>query len=190
MKNLPFIRGHKVYIGPMPNTIEFFEIYKSWLNLERVKFGTGDVHDYSTADVVKILKKWEDDPQNMTFCVYDLKSGQPIGDVCIRYGYEEYDNDGPETAIMIGKNYGQGSGFEAMLLLLRYGFQEFNYDQINLHVYENNTPAVRLFEKLGFKKIGSHVDKTNERSEYIMAITRGEFLAMSKEYSFSIKKHL
>jgi len=174
MKSLPIIKGHQVYIGQMPDTPEFYEIYKSWLNSERVRFGIGDA-DYAAEEVAEMLNTWRDDPENLTFCVYDSVSNQPIGDVCIRSGFEEYDNDCPETAIMIGSNFGQGNGYEAMRLLLNYAFNELNYPQINLSVYEDNIPAVRLYEKLGFKKITLRNDKTNGRSEYVMMLTEEEW---------------
>ncbi len=174
MKNLPIIRGQQVYIGPMPDTAEFYALYKSWLNSERVRFGIGDA-DYSTEEVAEMLNAWRDDPDNLTFCVYDPISDQPIGDVCIRYGFEEYDNDSPETAIMIGKNFGRGSGYEAMKLLLDYAFDKLNYPRINLSVYEDNIPAIKLYEKLGFKKIKLQNDETNGRSEYVMVLTKEEW---------------
>lgn len=171
MKNLPTIRGYRVYIGQMPDTVEFYEIYTSWLNSERVRFGIGSA-DYSTEEVAEMLKSWRDDPDNLTFCICDAASDQPIGDVCIRYGFEEYDNDSPETAIMIGEKFGRGNGYEAMRLLLNYAFNEFDYPEINLSVYEDNLPAVKLYEKLGFKKIKLQNDETNGRSEYVMMLTK------------------
>ncbi len=177
MKNLPTIRGNRIYIGPMPDTTEFYEIYTSWLNSERVRCGIGDNAHYNTEEVAEMLNNWRDDPDNLTFCVYDSISDQPIGDVCIRYGFEEYDNGSPETAIMIGKNFGHGNGYEAMQLLLNYAFGKLNHARINLSVYEDNLPAVRLYEKLGFKKIKLRNDETNGRSEYVMTLTQEEWLS-------------
>ena len=136
-----------------------------------MRFGIGDA-DYTTEEVKKLLNTWRNETNNLTFCVYDSASDQPIGDVCIRHGFEEYDNDYPETAIMIGSNFGQGNGYEAMKLLLNYAFNELNYLQINLSVYEDNIPAVRLYEKLGFEKVRIRKDDTNGRSEYVMMLTK------------------
>lgn len=46
---------------------------------------------------------------------------------------------------------GKGYGGEAMLLTMRYGFEQFNLNRIKLSVMGFNTRAVRLYEKLGFK---------------------------------------
>jgi RimJ/RimL family protein N-acetyltransferase len=174
MKNLPIIKGNQVYIGPMPDTAEFYEIYTVWLNSERVRFGIGDA-DYTAEEVAEMLNIWRDDSDNLTFCIYDSVSNQPIGDVCLRFGFEEYDNDSPETAIMIGKNFGQGNGYEAMKLLLNYAFNTLNYPEINLSVYEDNIAAVKLYEKLGFKKIKLQNDEANGRPEYVMMLIKEDW---------------
>lgn len=177
MKKLPTIRGNQIYIGPMPDTTAFCETYALWLNSERVRFGIGGDADYSIEEVAEMLNTWRDDPDNLTFCVYDSVSDQPIGDVCIRYGFEEYDNGSPETAIMIGKNFGHGNGYEAMRLLLTYAFKELNHPRICLSVYEENIPAIRLYEKLGFKKIDSRNDDVRGRNEYVMMLTQEEWVS-------------
>ena len=130
----------------MPDTMVFHELYKSWLISERVMFGIGDDSNYSIENVRAMLDEWRNDHNNYTFCVFDLELNQPIGDVCIRYGYEKFDNDGPEVAIMMGKNFGEGKGYEAMSLLLTYAFSQLNYNQLNLSVYENNIAAVKLLK--------------------------------------------
>ena len=46
---------------------------------------------------------------------------------------------------------GKGYGSEVMLIIMRYGFQQFNLNKINLQVMGFNTRAIRLYEKLGFQ---------------------------------------
>lgn len=46
---------------------------------------------------------------------------------------------------------GKGYGGETMLLTMRYGFEQFNLNRINLRVMGFNTRAIRLYERLGFK---------------------------------------
>jgi len=46
---------------------------------------------------------------------------------------------------------GKGYGGEIMLLTMRYGFEQFNLNRINLRVMGFNTRAIRLYEQLGFK---------------------------------------
>lgn len=46
---------------------------------------------------------------------------------------------------------GKGYGSEVMLITMRYGFEQFNLNKINLNVMGFNTRAIRLYEKLGFQ---------------------------------------
>ena len=50
--------------------------------------------------------------------------------------------------------WGKGYGFEAMQLLLDYGFNLLNLHNIMLGVFAFNQRALRLYQKLGFREIG------------------------------------
>ncbi|MGP4077600.1 GNAT family N-acetyltransferase [Halobacillus sp. K22] len=52
--------------------------------------------------------------------------------------------------------YGKGYGTEAMELLIQFAFHELNLHRLQLTVFEYNTAARRLYEKLGFVHEGSH----------------------------------
>lgn len=171
MKNLPTLRGEKVYLGSFPETEEFYEEYRSWLNSARVRAGTGE-EEATLEEVRAMLKEWQDDAKNYTFCVYDVESNEPIGDVSLRYGWEKYDNNGPETAIMIGKRAGQGKGLEAMKLILDYGFNVLKVKVVNLSVYVDNLPAIKMYQKLGFETVKEEVDASNGRKEFVMKLER------------------
>ncbi len=49
----------------------------------------------------------------------------------------------------------KGYGTEAMRLVLRFVFHELNLYRLQLTVFEYNVPAIRLYEKLGFKHEGT-----------------------------------
>lgn len=53
---------------------------------------------------------------------------------------------------------GKGIGYAASVLAIKYMFDEFGLDYINLRVLENNSNAIRMYERLGFKD-------TNESEE-------------------------
>ena len=53
--------------------------------------------------------------------------------------------------LAIGSDYRRrGYASEAILLLLRYFFDELNYQKVSATVYSNNEPSQRLHESLGF----------------------------------------
>ncbi|MEK6938303.1 MAG: GNAT family protein [Nanoarchaeota archaeon] len=173
MKDLPTLRGEKVYLGPVPNTQEFYQEYLSWLNQERVKIGTGS-QELNLEEVIELHEEWRNDHQNITFCIFDAETDEPIGDINLRYGVEEYDNNGPETAILIGKNFGKGKGREAMNLLLDYAFRTLNLPIINLSVYKDNHPAIKLYQGLGFRTVKKGLDEGKE--EYILKLKKEEWI--------------
>lgn len=49
---------------------------------------------------------------------------------------------------------GRGYGGEAMRLLLKFAFHELNLHRVQLSVFSYNTPAIHLYEKLGFVREG------------------------------------
>ena len=49
----------------------------------------------------------------------------------------------------------KGYGEEALRLIVGYGFRELNLHRIELTVFDYNEPAIRLYEKVGFKREGT-----------------------------------
>ena len=65
-------------------------------------------------------------------------------------------NQTATLGVFIGdaENRNKGYGKEAIKLLLEYGFNTLNLNNIMLSVYSFNKNAIRTYEKIGFKKIG------------------------------------
>jgi RimJ/RimL family protein N-acetyltransferase len=51
---------------------------------------------------------------------------------------------------------GQGYGAEALRLALDFAFRELNLHRAQLTVFSYNTPAIGLYEKLGFQREGTY----------------------------------
>jgi RimJ/RimL family protein N-acetyltransferase len=73
----------------------------------------------------------------------------------------------------------QGYASEAILLILRYFFQELRYQKCTVGVYDFNEASIKLHEKLGFQHEGRERRVYFTRGEYhdslILGITREEF---------------
>lgn len=86
-----------------------------------------------------------------------------------------------EVGIMLGDKsvWNQGFGTEVMLLLLKHGFETLNLNRIQLHVYEANQWAVRLYEKIGFIHEGRKRQALYKNGQYqdilVMSILRSEW---------------
>ena len=87
--------------------------------------------------------------------VIRTSQGQAIGIA----GYDDIIKDNQVATLFIGigdKNHkGKGYGKEAMSELLNYGFNTLNLYRIQLNVISFNTPAINLYEKVGFIKEGT-----------------------------------
>ena len=90
-------------------------------------------------------------------------------------------NRGAEFAVYIGdtKYKGKGLSIEACKETLGFAFFKLGLHRIFLKVLSENTIAISLYQKLGFKKEGiirESVFKNNEfRSEILMSILKNEY---------------
>lgn len=86
--------------------------------------------------------------------VIETKEGRPIGNI----GLVGMDlrNRKTEVGIMIGEKdmWSQGYGSDAMVVLLRYLFDEMNINRVGLYVDVGNHRALRSYEKCGFSREG------------------------------------
>ena len=55
-----------------------------------------------------------------------------------------------------GTNRGRGYGREAMGLVTRFAFDELNLRRLSLVVFSYNTPAIALYESLGWVREGTY----------------------------------
>ncbi len=88
------------------------------------------------------------------FGVIDRAAGRLIGRVLL-FDVNHVDRTAM-CGILIGEpDYrGRGYGAEALRLLLDYAFNLLNLQSVMLGVLEFNTPALRCYEKVGFRPIG------------------------------------
>jgi RimJ/RimL family protein N-acetyltransferase len=90
-------------------------------------------------------------------------------------------NQSAEFHIMLGEktNYGQGIGSFAIANILYHAFYNLNLNRIELTVLPYNKRAIRLYEKMGFKKEGIKRMAIYKRGHFVdtleYSILRGEF---------------
>lgn len=73
-------------------------------------------------------------------------------------------------AILVDKNYrGKGIGTKLVEELILIGKEKFHLELIHLEVYEGN-PAIRLYERLGFKPYGMQKKFVKDQEQYINKI--------------------
>lgn len=96
-------------------------------------------------------EKIETDPSIKMFGVYEEDNAH-VG-VC---GFTSIDrhNRNAEFSLYIGKPFqGSGYGEKALRTLIRHGFEDWGFKRIWGEVFEDN-PAMKMFDKIGFKHEG------------------------------------
>ena len=89
-----------------------------------------------------------------TFAVYERATLRPIGKTGL--SAINHMHRTAELGIVIGEPdcRGKGYGTEATRLLLDYAFTTLGLHNVFLRVYAYNAPAIRAYEKAGFREIG------------------------------------
>ena len=77
-----------------------------------------------------------------------------------------------DFSVAVSKAYwNQGIGSKLLLEIIKFA-RENNFEMIDLQVRSDNTAAIHLYEKFGFKKIGTHpaffkIDEENVSFDYM-----------------------
>ena len=77
------------------------------------------------------------------------------------YGDVEINNRGEIGFDLAKEHWGKGLMGEGLTSIIEYGFKALDLTSVEAHTYSNNSRAIALLKKLGF-----HLDDTNEDSSY------------------------
>ena len=147
------VPGERVYLSPM--NIDDIEIYTRWLNTPEVMYNIGGAYYNNTIIASRewYEKKFKEERSHL-FAIVRADNDVPIGSV--EFLELEHIHGTATLAIFIGdeENRGKGFGTEAMRLVLKYGFNVLNLNNICLNVFSFNESAVRSYTKAGFKEYG------------------------------------
>jgi RimJ/RimL family protein N-acetyltransferase len=86
-----------------------------------------------------------------------------------------------ELGLFIGNGDFRGSGFgtDVVRTLVRWAFRTLNLNRVQLRVYEDNAPAIRCYEKCGFRLEGRQRQSRFQDGRYLdtllMAVLRDEW---------------
>ena len=151
MKYFKKLVGERIYLSP--RNVEDVEIFTEWMNDFNITDYLGRSHQTITLQEEKAYLEKEQNNKNV-FAIIDLETDEVIGNV----GLHEINhiNRTATLGIFIGnKNYwSKGYGTEAIQLILDFGFNYLNLNNIDLALMEFNQRALKCYEKCGFKEIG------------------------------------
>lgn len=108
-----------------------------------------------------------DDDTRASFIIESVDNPRAVGEVVIN----DIDHDNHSGNIRISlfseEDLNKGYGSEAMRLMTGYGFKELSLHRISLGVYNFNPRAIRVYEKIGYKREGVMRDALCWDGEYI-----------------------
>jgi len=183
MKNL--LLGKKIKLTSI-NEEDILEIQK-WHNdvLFMRNYDTLSAIPKNVEDIEDLIRDVRKNNTAYIFGVKELESQVIIGVT----GFENISWNNGTALLYIGigeeKHRGQGQGKEALKLTIEFGFEELNFHRIYLTVLEYNEPAIKLYEKMGFKREGIHrefIHRDGKRYDmYLYGLLRPEWDETFKE---------
>lgn len=175
--------GEKTRLRPMERSD--LPQWQVWMNdPELVYWASGGYPDMTmfAMDVLeKLLEREQGGDTSARFAVETL-DGRFIGTV----GYRQMDRQSRTCVVnvSIGEKglWGTGYGTDALHVLLRYLFLQWNLHRVELDTWDGNERAVRSYLKLGFVEEGRMREARYVHGEYrdkvVMGLLRREFLAL------------
>lgn len=130
-----------------------------------------------TADDLALMQAWDDDPvvtelmgrkygetsieewfrllQSERTCrawMIETKDGRTIGE--LELAHLNWRNGSAEMRICIGEKdcWNQGFGTDAVRTAMRLAFAGYDLQEVYLRVFESNTRAIKVYERVGFRK--------------------------------------
>ena len=126
-------------------------------NIEVAKWMAGVPFPYTEKDAKDFIERTKNNDENskIELAIVLKENNELVGNI----GFNNVDLIHRSAAlnIIIGEEEkrGQGYGKEAIKLLLEYGFNNLNLNNVMLKVYSFNRGAIKMYESLGFKKFGT-----------------------------------
>ncbi len=183
MKYFKKIEGSKIYLSPI-NSEDYLE-YTKWMN----DFGvTNNLGRSGNLVTIESEKKWLENINqggNLQFAIIKKEDDKLIGNC--GFNKLNYLNQNAEIGIFIGdeENRGKGFGSEALKLLLDYGFNYLNMNNIMLRVISFNDRALNTYLKCGFKKFGirhkTHIMNNTWYDTIFMEILKEDYFTKDKK---------
>ena len=152
MKYYKKLIGERIYLSPV--SVEDAEKYVEWFCDFKTTDGIGKSSSIMT---VESEREWLENTlknNDLNFAIVDLENDELIGNCGIMN--INHINRSAEVGIFIGdeENRNKGYGAETLQLLLDYGFNYLNMNNIMLNVKSFNERAIACYKKVGFKEYG------------------------------------
>ncbi len=172
MERGPTLCGPRLCLQPWEESA--LELCVRWFSDPQVRKAALAPHPWPWIRLRARVQEIFCDPQAVHFLIVLRAGDQPIG-VCGLFDVDQ-EQGTAQLGVVIGEAAarGQGYGTEALNLLVAYAFDHLGLRLLRLQVREDNAAAVRVYEKLGFRKL------TAVRGRWLWPPHKGKIWIMEK----------
>ena len=159
--------------------------FSAWLNDPEVRRHLALVYPMSVAHEEQWFEEQlKAEPALQAFVIEGLRTGsQADWDAIGVIGFHAIDwrSRAGELGLFVGEKvlWNAGYGTDATRTLVVWAFRELNLNRVFLRVFEDNAPAIRCYEKIGFKHEGRLRQDRYQDGRYldtlVMGLLRDEF---------------
>lgn len=173
------IVGSKVVLVPYREA--HVDKYHMWMKSEELQELTGS-EPLTLEQEREMQMTWREDKDKCTFIVLNKESLHNTGDEVLSMVGDTNlflkEDGSAEAEIMIAEVEARGKkfGWEAMLLMLRYGVEVLEISRFEVKIKMENIASMKMFEKIGFveesrsdvfQEVTSVLEVTNEVKEFL-----------------------
>jgi RimJ/RimL family protein N-acetyltransferase len=167
----PFSIGDRIYLRPLAAADA--ATFLPWVNDRAVTRTLKFIRPVSLAAEEETLECFGRSESDVVLAIIRRDDDALIGAVGLHRIHPV--NRSAMFGLMIGDRaaWSQGFGTEATRLMVDYAFRALNLHRVWLHVYENNPAAVRVYEKVGFRREGILRQDVYREGRYWDALAMG-----------------
>lgn len=175
------IASKDIYL--IPFTEEFIPLFHEWRNnMDVIELASPVIEQYTLEETVLFVKQaMLSASDGEHFIIMHSLKDTAIGYVSIIN--IDFDNFSADCMIEIGDaaHWGKSYGSMAMEVIMEYVFKELNLNRLGLQVFDFNERALKMYERLGFKKEGRRREAIWRLGDYfdiiLMSMLRNEYNA-------------
>jgi len=159
------VESENYYLRSLVPNIDNLSNYISWMiDVSQNKFIDGVRQNFTIEELKSYITEKNNSSNSILFGIFDKSNGNHVGNVKLEPILE---NSYAWIGILIGESAyrGKGVGFEVITSIMRFSKEALHLSQLFLGVNKSNTPALRLYMKLGFVEI---IDSSTQADEIRM----------------------
>ncbi len=151
MENI-FLAGEKIYLTPVePNDAVFLTSSENDPDVRHALFLAFPVAREQQEEKIHTYTSSKD---SIVFTIREKQTNKAIGQTAF-FRLDFISRAAVFYLAILNKScWSKGYGTEATRLMVNYAFKTLNLNRIQLHVCAENTPAIKIYQKLGFVKEG------------------------------------